>query len=340
MKKGLILGMACLTLLCGCGKIPKLKNGEEVAISFKKGDKTHEISVDEMFTVLKNNFGFQTTLKLINTYIYETEFKDYLDEAKKTAKSYIDAMIEGYGGEDKLLSLIQNQTGMNSIEAYQEYLYQTLLENHAVTEYAKTLVKDKEIEAYYKDNIKGDIEVYHILVTPKVTDKMTDEEKTKAEEKAKTTANDIIKRLNESKNKLETFKKLVKDYSEDEATKKKDGNLGFINYGDLSGNYDKLLDSAYKLKDGEYSKKIITTELGYHVIYRNATKEKDKLKDVKNDIIKTLAEEKVNSITTISVDSMKYYHKLYNLNIVDSDINRQYGIYLNNLINKNTKSEK
>ena len=208
------------------------------------------------------------------------------------------------------------------------------MKSHGIIKYAETLVTDKEINNYYKDKVKEDIEVYHILVTPKVTDDMESAEKTKAEENAKTIVNDIIKKLDAASDKLEEFKKLVKEFSEDEATKDKDGNLGYINYGDLSGSYDELLDSAYKIKDGEYSKTIITTELGYHVIYRNASKEKDKLEDIKDEILTTLAEEKANTTENIDVDAMKYYYNLYNLDIIDSALKNQYGLYLNNLRNQ------
>ncbi len=333
MKKKIILSMLCLFLLCGCGKIPKLKNGEEAVITFAKDGKKHKISADDLYQELKNNFGLEATVKLINSYILENEFASYKEKAESDAKNYMDGLIEAYGDETKLLEAVQSNTNYSTLEAYQDYLYLSFMETHATKEYAKTLVTDKEIDAYYKDEVKGDVEIYHILVTPKVTDGMKDEEKTKAEDTAKETINKIIKELDESKDKLDTFKKLVKKYTEDESTKSKDGNLGYINYGDLSDKYDELIDAAYKLKDGEYSKSIITTEMGYHVIYRKSIKEKDKLKDIKDEIIESLAERKMQQ-GNLAVDSLKYYRKLYNMEIIDSTLNRQYGIYLNNLANK------
>lgn len=339
MKKGLILSLICLMTLCGCGKIPTLQNGEEAVITFAKDDKEHKISAEELYKELKANFGLEATIKLIDTYVLETEYADYKEEAKKNASAYMDAMIESYGSKEELLNAIIANTNYTTLEGYEEYLYISFMQSHAVEEYAKNQVTDKEIEKYYKDSVKGDIEVYHILVTPKVTDDMKSDEKTKAESEAKTKAQDIIKRLKDAKDSLDTFKKLVKEYSEDEATKEKDGNLGYINYGDLDDAYDELLDAAYKLKDGKYSTEVITTELGYHVIFRNASKEKDKLEDIKDDIIETLANEKLSTDTTLSLTAMKYYRKLYNLKIVDSELDRQYGIYLNNLANQSTEEE-
>jgi len=339
MKKGIILSLICILTLCGCGKIPTLQNGEEAVITFAKDKKEHKISTEELYEELKNNFGLEATVKLIDTYVLETEFKDYKEEATKNAEDYIDAMIESYGDEKTLLEAIQYNTNYSTIEAYQEYLYLSFMQSHGLEEYAKSLVTDKEIESYYKDEAKGDVEVYHILITPKVTDDMDTEKTKKAEEEAMNTAKDIIKKLDKADNKLEEFKKLVKEYSEDETSKEKDGNLGFINYGDLDQNYDELLKAVYKLKDGNYSKEVVTTELGYHVIYRNASKEKASLKDLKEEIIETLANRKMQEDTELSLNSMKHYRELYNLKIIDSELNRQYGIYLNSLANKQTTEE-
>lgn len=339
MKKGLILSIICLLTLCGCGKIPTLQNGEEAVITFAKDENEHKISAEELYKELKNNFGLEATLKLIDTYVLETEFADYTEEAKENAENYIDAMIESYGDEATLLEAIQYNTNYSTIEAYEDYLYLSFMQSHALEEYAKIQVTDKEIKAYYEDEAKEDVEVYHILITPEVTDDMSKDEKTQAEDEAKQKAKDIIERLNDADDKLSKFKELVKEYSEDESTKEKDGNLGYINYGDLDENYDELLDAVYKLKDGKYSKDIVTTELGYHIVYRNASKEKESLEDLKEEIIETLANRKMEEDNEISVNSMKYYRKLYNMEIIDSELNRQYGIYLNNLINQQTKTE-
>jgi len=339
MKKGLLLSLICILTLCGCGKIPTLQNGEEAVITFAKDEKEHKISAEDLYEELKTNFGLEATLKLIDTYILETEFSNYVEEAKESANNYIDAMIESYGDEEKLLEAIQYNTNYTSIDAYQEFLYLNFMQSHALEEYAKGKVTDKEIKSYYENEAKEDVEVYHILITPDVTDDMKDDEITKAEDKAKTIAKDVIKKLNEADDKLAEFKKLVKEYSEDEATKNKNGNLGFINYGDLSEEYDELLDAVYKLQDGKYSKDVVTTELGYHVIYRNDSKEKESLEDLKETIIETLANRKMEEDKEISINSMKHYRELYNMKIIDSTLDRQYGIYLNNLINQTTSTE-
>lgn len=337
MKKFLIFGALCLFTLCGCGKIPKLANGEEAVVTFKKDGKEHAISANDIYDVLKSDYALAATIDLIDKYILETEFSSYAETAKKEAQNNMEAVKESYAGQEEQLLSILRYYGIQNIDAYEDYVYINNLRNHAIEEYAKLQISDKDIENYYNKEAKGDIEVYHILVTPKVTDSMSDSEKKKAEDEAKAKVDEILKELKDSKDKLATFKELVKEYSEDESTKSKDGNLGYINYYQLDSTYDELIDAAYKLKDGEYSTKMVTTELGYHVIYRNASKEKESLDKLKDTILDILKDRYIEKDSKININALKYYRDLYNMDIIDSEIDRQYGINLNNQLNAQTE---
>ena len=123
MKKYLILSLICLLTLCGCGEIPKLQNGEEAVITFAKDNKEHKISAEELFNELKENFGLEATLKIIDTYVLESEFADYVETAKENAESYVNAMVESYGSKESLLQDIMANTNYTTIEGYQDYLY-------------------------------------------------------------------------------------------------------------------------------------------------------------------------------------------------------------------------
>ena len=272
---------------------------------------------------------------MIDTYICETEFKDYKDTASKNAQAYIDAFIEQYGGKDKFLEALQSQTNYQTIDAYQNYLYLANLQSHAIEEYAKTKITDKEIKAYYDDEAIGDMEINHILITADVKDGAKDDEKKKAEEAAKKTVNEIIEKLKTAKkNKediTEAFTKLAKEYSKDDSTKDKGGALGKINLGDLDSKYDELLNSAKKLKDGEYSTSVITTELGYHVILKVKSYEKDTLDNLKDKIVETLADRYITkNKNSIGLNALQHYRKEYGMEIQDDEIKKQYSNYIQN----------
>ena len=333
MKKKIIGLCVFLTLVSGCGKVPKLENGQEAIVTFENGEK---ISVDDFYETIKNDFGLQALITMIDTYVLETEFKDYIDTAKEQADAYVDAFIENYGGEDEFLQVLQQQTGYQTIDAYRSYWYLSMLQSHAIEKYAKSQITDEEIEEYYNNKAIGDMEIAHILITPDVDDDSTDEETEKAEEKAKETIKEIITKLDEAKKNNEdieeTFSKLAKEYSEDDATKDDGGNLGKINYGDLDESYDELIDAAVKLKDGAYSTDVITTELGYHVILKIKSYEKDTLKNLTDEIKTILGTEYVNNNKDAGIKALQHYRKEYGMEIEDSEINKQYSTYIQNML--------
>ncbi len=340
MKRKLFLLVLSAFLLAGCGKIPTLKNGEEAVVSFADGG----ISTEELYEEIKNTYGLEALVTMSDSYVLEKEFKDYKANASEQAKATMDSLKESYGGEDALLQAIRSNTNYTSLDAYEKVVYLSYMREHAATEYAKENLTDKEIKTYYDNNIYGDVNVYHILITADIKKDATEDEKTEAKEKAKKKAEEVIAKLNDAKkNKkdvFETFKLLAKEYSEDDATKDKGGELGYINYNTLGSNYDELVTSALDLKDNSYSTKVITTELGYHVIYRKDQKEKAALDEVKKDIKETLANEKVNSDATISIDALQYYRKKNKMEIHDSELQKQYSNYIQAIVSNAMNSNK
>ena len=340
MKKKLFLLTLSLFLICGCGKIPKLKNGEEAVVTFKNGDK---ISADDLYNELKKNYALDATISLIDTKILEKEFKDDIEDAETYAKETIKSMEKAYGGKDKLLAQIQYYTGFATIEAYQNFIYINFLQNKAAEAYAKSLVTDKQIQKYYDETYIGDISINHILITPSIKSGASEEETKKAEESAKKKAEEVITKLNEAKKAgkdiKEEFKTLAKEYSDDDATKKKGGELRYINLNNLNSNYDELVNAANKLKDGEYSTKVITTELGYHIILRVNQKDKGTIKDAKKTIVNILSQDTLQNDNNITTKAMKHYREEYGVNIIDSDISSQYSKYINDALNSTKTNE-
>ena len=333
MKKKIFALCAIMLLASGCGKVPKLENGKEAIVTFKDGEK---ISVDDFYELIKNEYGLNSLISMVDKYICETEFEDYKDTASKNADALINSLKEQYGGEDKLLEALQG-SGYNTIDAYKDYAYLSYLQSHAIEEYAKTKITDKDIENYYKNDAIGDMEINHILITSNVKKDATDDEKKAVEEEAKKKANEVIDKLNTAKkngeNITDVFTKLAKEYSEDDSNKDKGGALGKINYGSLSSKYDELVKAAKSLKDGEYSTSVITTELGYHVILKVKTYEKDTLENLKDSIKETLAEKYVtDNKSSIGLNALQHYRKEYKMEIQDDEMKKQYSNYIQNAL--------
>lgn len=338
-KKVLILGV-CSLLLCGCGKIPTLSNGDEAVVTFKDGDM---ISANDFYEEIKNSFGLDTLLNMIDKYIFESEFPDEMENGEAYAKAAIDQLRTNYETEEELLQALQYY-GYQTVEAYQNFVYISYMQNVAIEAYVRNNITEEELQDYYDNDVYPDMTISHILITPDVTDDMSDEEKEEAENTAKEQIENIIDELNEAKDNGEdiesTFAKLAKEYSEDDDTKDDGGNLGEINIGSLDSNYDELIKAANSLKDGEYSTEVITTELGYHVILKTATGEKASYDDSVDSMKDAITEDKLNNDQSLMVDAIRYYRELYELDIVDSELDNQYSIYMNNLINtyENTSS--
>ena len=340
--KKVLIGVFCLLLLTGCGEktIPKLENGEE-AITTLKDDK--KISVSDLYSKLKEQYGLESLMNIIDKIILEDKYSGDIDAAKENAKNTMNQLKESYG--DNLLQAIQQYTNYNSLEEYENSIYLNYLQSKAVKDYAKKNVKDSDVNKYYKDEVKPDIKVSHILITSDAASDASDEDKNKAEENAKKTAEEVINKLNQASDKNQAFSDLAKEYSKDESTKEDGGNLGFINTNTLGDAYKNMVDAAYNLKDGEYSTSPVKSELGYHVVLRSETKEKASLDEVRDSILDTLADKYISENPEAQIKAMQELRKEYNMDIIDSDLHDQYVKYIQNSLaqiqaSKNTDKTK
>ncbi len=337
MKKKIIVLALCVLLISGCGsKIPKLSNGDEAVVTLKDGQK---ISVNELYDSMKNTYALQNLLDLVDKKILDEKYSDKAEEANTSADTTIQTLEQYYG--DNLESYLQSQ-GFTSIDDVKAYLYLNYLRNLAVEDYCKDQIKDKEVKEYYEKEIKPDIVVSHILITPNVTDDMTDEEKEAAEKEAKDKINSVIAELKktDSKNVATKFAELAKQYSMDETNKDKGGSLGTINTDTLSDEYDELVTAAYKLKDGEYSKDVIETEIGYHVILRTETKEKASLDEVRDTILTELASEYISTHSVAQIEALQKLRKDNDFEIVDDELQAQYATYIQNQLTELQNADK
>ena len=340
--KKLMIGACCLLLLTGCGEkvIPKLENGSEVVTTLKDDKK---ISVSDLYNELKNKYGLEALMNMIDKMILEDKYSGDIDAAHDSATNTMNQLKESYG--DDLLQAIQYYTNYNSLEDYENSIYLSYLQNKAVNDYAKSNIKDSEINKYYKDEIKSDIKVSHILITVDVASDASDDDKNKADENAKKTAEEVINKLNEASDKNQAFKDLAKEYSKDDSTKEDGGNLGFINTTTLGDSYKNLVDAAYNLKDGEYTKSPVKSELGYHIVLRTETKEKASIDEVRDSILDTLAQKYITDNQDAQIKAMQNLRKEYDMDIIDSDIHDQYVNYIQNSLaqiqsNKNSSEKK
>ncbi len=325
MKKKLICILAVLLLVTSCGKVPKLKNGDEAVVTMKDGD----ISVEELYSEMKEKYALDMLITKIDTAIlnnvYKTddEEKNYIDKQLETIKYYYETY---YKSQYKSFQEYLTQNGVESEDELKENIRLTYKRNKAVKNYVKSIITDKEIEKYYDEEIFGDISASHILIKPEYDDNASDEEKKEAEKKAFKEAKEVIAKLKKG----EDFAELAKEYSDDSSNSKSGGKLADFNHGQMVEAFE---DAAKELKVGSYTTTPVKTEFGYHIILKTAQKDKPALKEVKDDIISDLTDEKLKDDSTLEVTALVELRKKHKVEIQDKDIKKLYEAY----VEKNTK---
>ncbi len=309
-KKILLFSTLILSigLITGCGN-SKLKNGEE--ITFTVNGKN--VTADSFYKELKNKYGSNVMIDMIDKKILDTVYKDD-EEIEKQASNQIESLKTQYADtwEETLKG-----AGYEDENDLKEYFILNLQRDKAIENYIKDNIKDDEIKEYYNKNTVGDISAKHILISVK-----TDEnQEGLSDEDAKKKAEELIKKLDDG----EDFDKLAKENSTDKGSAEKGGDLGFFNKGDMVEEFEK---AAYDLKVNEYTKSPVKTSYGYHIILKTGEKEKPKLKTVKNNIIETMVQEKLEDDPTIKVTALDELRKSYNLKFKDSKLKSMYKEYI------------
>ena len=324
MKKTLIvLGTVLLVFgSLGCEKKTELKGGEDELVIFK--DSKLNISTNDLYEKLKDKYGINFLIDMIDTNILNKEYED-----SDSINDYVDIQVNSlrnyYKTETEFLEYINNY-GYKNVDELKEYFKLNYKRNLAVKDYLKTLISDDDITNYYNDKVTGDIEAKHILIEVKTTDSMTEDEKRTTKEDALKKAKEAITKLNEGK----TFEEVSKEYSDDDATKNNGGSMGFVNTLNLD---DVTRQELTKLEIGKYSTEPLETEYGYEIFLKVSVKDKPKLEEVKTHIIETLTDEKLTKDSKLQYKAMEYIRDKYEFSIKDEDLEIYYENTMNNLLN-------
>ena len=250
---------------------------------------------------------------------YETDAdaKSYVKSNVELAETYYNNYYNQlYSSFEAFISETYGVTTKADLEDYFTLRYKR---NLAIEDYVKSTVTEGEIKDYYDDELIGDMEVSHILIT---ADYETDDEKEAAEEEALKTAKEVIAKLDAG----EDFATLAKEYSKD-GSAENGGATGRFGHGDMVEEFEQ---AAYKLEVGKYTKEPVKTKYGYHIILKTKQYDKPELESVKDEIIETIAENKLSEDSTLSVTAMDEVRNENGMTIEDPTLNTQYNNYIYN----------
>ncbi len=324
MKKLLICLCMILLLVTGCGKVPKLENGADAIVTSNSGN----ISVDELYQEMKDTYALNTLLNMIDAKLLEEDYPSGEEEDE-----YVDSQLEQleYSFQNSYYvdyyssfnSFAAAYFGVSDINAVRDILALQYKKNAYTEDYARSIVTDKEIEEYYNDKVIGDIKASHILIKANYDDNATEDEKNEAFEEALTKANEVIAKLNNG----EDFAELAKEYSED-GSKDDGGDLGWFNRGDMVEEFE---EAAIALEKGKYTTEPVKSQYGYHIILKTDQKDKPTLDEVKEDVIDTLADEKMNEDENIQNKALIQLRKDKEIEIQDDTLKKQYENYVDSI---------
>ena len=165
-------------------------------------------------------------------------------------------MIQQVGSQDKLEQIFGSSISQIRKDTRKLIKEQMLVEQVRARRFRDVKISRREVEEFYKmykDSLPvrpATVDISHILKIVKPSEE--------AQLKAYRKAEMILQKLKNG----EDFAKLAKLYSEDPASAKHGGDLGFTQRGDLVPEYEAV---AFKLKDGEISG-IVQTQFGFHII--------------------------------------------------------------------------
>ena len=309
-----VVGFLIATLLFRCilwpDRIATLKDGTQPIATLN--EKT--ITADDLYENMKSYYSVNVLLNEIDDIILSKKYKetDEMNEEIKSTAEYYYSMYEKQAGYTKEQFL--SEYGFASEDSFLDNLRLDYRRNKYYEEYVLSLITDKEVEKYYKDDVFGDVDSKHILVSVAKDDKegLSDEE-------AKKLANEIIKKLDSGT----SWDDVVKEYKDQ------------ITSEDLGYNaFNASLESAYlkeckDLKVGTYSKSPVLTSYGYHIVYKKAQKDKPELDSVKDDVKDILAKEKKENDTNLYYKSLIKLRADSKLEFNDTKLKDEYKSYVN-----------
>ena len=308
------------TLTTGCGQKAELKDGSQVAVKLD-GIK---ITADEYYEEIKG-INIATLVDMIDHQLFDKKYGKTKEEDEQV-KEQLKSLKDQYGeDEDTYTAVLRQYFGVQTEKELEDMLRLEFRRNAAINDFIEKNIKDKEIEKYYEKEVYGEFKASHILITPSVSEDASTDEKKTAEEEALKEAKKIIKELKNGKK----FADLAKKYSKDEASASNGGDLGYF---DLNEMVDEFSDAVKELKVDEYTKEPVKSSFGYHIILKTGEKEKPKLKDVKDKILETLREEKLNEDPALYYQTLVDIRKDKKIEFKDDKIKKQYNELMDQLV--------
>ncbi|AVD35266.1 peptidylprolyl isomerase [Clostridioides difficile] len=285
MNKKLYIGMVGILslMMVGCNK--SLAKVNDVEITKEQYKKTKAVlsatnnyingqSLDELEKTLDKK-GRNKLENVIISFMVDNEllYQEAKDKGLTPSKSEVDSKYQEL--EDKMNLNTSYKEKMDKAGVDKEYLKQEISRDLAIDKNKKAFedrinISDNDMEAYYTSHKKDfnveEISASQILIS--TLDKNKKEVSKDKKEALKKKADNILTKIKNG----ESFESLAKKYSDDKATGKNGGQLGYFSKDDKNAEFTK---EVFKLKKNEVSK-VFETSYGYHIVKVTDKRERQK----------------------------------------------------------------
>ncbi len=305
-----VVGFLIATLLFRCilwpDRIATLKDGTQPIVTMKDG----VITADDLYASMKSYYSIKALLNDIDDKILTKKYPsndDMESSILKTANYYFEVYEKNAGyTKEQFLS----EYGFATEKDFIDSLRLDYRRNKYYESYVLSGITDKEIQKYYDDEVFGDVDSKHILVSTKNSEMSSDD--------AKALANEIIGKLNKGT----SWDDVIKEYKD----KIIDEDLGYNAFNaSLEASY---LQECKKLAVNTYSKTPVLTSYGYHIVYKKAQKEKPKLEEVKDDVKEEIAKQKKSNDENLYNKALVKMREEAELTFEDTKFLEQYKEYI------------
>lgn len=259
---------------------------------------TGKVTQEELYQEMKSSYGESTLQTMLIEQVLAEKYGDNATTKKVNVK--FNEVAEMYGGTEAFETMLV-QYGYANGAAYKATIKQNLLIEAAVKD--ETELADDN----YKELWENSLYFQTILVA--------DED----------TAKEVITKLDAG----EKFKALAAEYSTDTTTSENGGNAGFYNTSTGTTYDTTVTDVATKLKDGNYAKTAISTDVGFYIFNMvvNPTSTSKTWQDYKSELKKMAVSANVSD-STFTTKILTTLLKAANVQIKDSDLENALSAYL------------
>ncbi|HGZ2736027.1 TPA: peptidylprolyl isomerase [Clostridioides difficile] len=285
MNKKLYIGMVGILslMMVGCNK--SLAKVNDVEITKEQYKKTKAVlsatnnyingqSLDELEKTLDKK-GRNKLENVIISFMVDNEllYQEAKDKGLTPSKSEVDSKYQEL--EDKMNLNTSYKEKMDKAGVDKDYLKQEISRDLAIDKNKKAFedrinISDNDMEAYYTSHKKDfnveEVSASQILIS--TLDKNKKEVSKDKKEALKKKADNILTKIKNG----ESFESLAKKYSDDKATGKNGGQLGYFTKDDKNAEFTK---EVFKLKKNEVSN-VFETSYGYHIVKVTDKRERQK----------------------------------------------------------------